>query len=98
MKNKDKLRDDLKKKLLAKISPTKRRRKGPFPGERIVKKRICHSFIDPESKELVEYKGIVLRVSTEKDTEELIESQDKKFLLKNLNKTFPKFTSFPNFH
>ena len=80
LQDKEQQRDELKKKLLANISPTKRRRKGPFPAERIVKKCICHSFIDPQSKELVEYKGGVLRESSEEDNDELMESGDKKYI------------------
>ena len=41
-------RDELKKELLAKVSPTKKRRKGPFPGDRIIQKCIRHSFVDSE--------------------------------------------------
>ena len=78
--DKEHKKTELKKKLLAKISPSKKRRKGPFPGDRIIQKRICHSFIDSESRGFIECKAIVLRKATEEDLEELVEPGDRKYI------------------
>ena len=78
--DKEKLRDELKQKYLAKMSPTKRRRKGPFPSDRIIQRRILHTFLEPGSDQMVEYKGLVIREATEDDLEQLVERQDKKLI------------------
>lgn len=51
--DKEKLRDELKQKFLATMSPTKKKRKGPFPTDRIIQRRIRHSFLEPGSGEMV---------------------------------------------
>ena len=76
--NLEERRNVLKQKMLSKISPTKKKRKGPFPGDRIVHKRIRHIFVDAADGSVLECKGTVLRRATDEDLESLVESCDKK--------------------
>ncbi|XP_072040335.1 uncharacterized protein [Amphiura filiformis] len=78
--NKDQQKSELKRRLLAKLSPTKRRRKGPFPSDRIIGKRIRHMFIDSEGGGMLECKALVLRKATEEDIDELVEQDDRKHI------------------
>ena len=78
--DKEQQKSELKKKLLSKLSPTKKRRKGPFPGDRIIQKRIRHMFLESKGGDLVEYKAIVLRKATEEDIDELVEPGDRKYV------------------
>ena len=43
---------------------------GPFPGDRIIQKRIRHSFVDSEGGAPIECKALVVRKATEEDMEE----------------------------
>ena len=77
--DKEEKRNALKQKLLDKLSPTKKKRRGPFPGDRIIHRRIRHSFLDSEDGKLMECKGTVLRKASDEDIENLVERGDRKF-------------------
>ena len=75
---KEKNRNELKEKLLAKLKRGTKR-KCPFP-ENIVGKRVRHICLSPDGSELVTYKGKVIRESTSKDIEELMEDEYKSYV------------------
>ena len=69
--DKQEKRKVLKEKLLSKLSLSKKQQPGPFPGDRIIRQRIWHTFVDSEDGALLECKGTVLRRATEEDIDEL---------------------------
>ena len=77
-------RSQLKEKLLAKLKPnvTSIKCKNPFP-ENVVNKKIQQTCLTPCGKHLKVYTGKVLRMSTDKDIEELLEEEYKSYIDKD---------------
>ena len=81
LSNKEQNRAELKEKLLAKLktkSSTGTKRKNPFPQD-IINKRIRHTCLSPCGKRLDVYKGRVVRESTPKDIDELMEEEYRSY-------------------
>ena len=78
---KDARRDELKRKFtFTGTSPTKRKKKNPFPGDDMVGKRISVKFMTSGGKRHRFYKGYVLRKSTNTDLHEYLEDDDQQYM------------------
>ena len=77
---KDAKREELKRKFsFTGASPTKRKKRSPFPGDVLIEKRISVKFMTAGGKRHRFYKDYVLRKSTNEDLHEYLEEDDQQY-------------------